>query len=153
NNDVRTMEENVLMKNPFLEKIFRESAFLYPEPLIISQVSFARKKQVEDHVLMTGDAAGMITPLCGNGMSMALHSSKLAFAEIFQFLQGTINRFEMEMQYAQQWERYFGRRIFAGRTIQRFFGNETMTHVLLSSLKPFPGMISWLIRQTHGEPF
>ena len=29
-------------------------------------------------MLLLGDAAGMITPLCGNGMSMALHSSKIA---------------------------------------------------------------------------
>ncbi len=26
---------------------------------------------------MTGDAAGMITPLCGNGMAMAIHSAKI----------------------------------------------------------------------------
>ena len=26
---------------------------------------------------MAGDAAGMITPLCGNGMAMAIHSAKI----------------------------------------------------------------------------
>ncbi len=49
-------------------------------------------------------------------MSMALHSSKLAFEEINSFLQGRINRYEMEIQYTQQWEKYFGRRL-RGRAI------------------------------------
>ena len=37
-------------------------------------------------MLMLGDAAGMITPLCGNGMSMAMHASKLAYEAIHSFL-------------------------------------------------------------------
>jgi flavin-dependent dehydrogenase len=55
---------------------------------------------VQDHVLMLGDAAGMITPLCGNGMSMAMHSAKLAFTEINNFLQQKISRNEMEKNYS-----------------------------------------------------
>ncbi len=79
--------------------------FLYDEPLTISRISFNKKTQIENHVLMIGDTAGLIAPLCGNGMSMALHSSKLAFEEIDLFLQGRINRYEMEIQYTQQWEK------------------------------------------------
>ena len=55
-----------------------------------------KRLQVENHVLMAGDAAGMITPLCGNGMSMAFHSSKIAFECITLFLNKTITRKEME---------------------------------------------------------
>ena len=39
--------------------------------------SFAPKKPVEEHILMSGDAAGLITPLCGNGMAMAIRSAKI----------------------------------------------------------------------------
>jgi flavin-dependent dehydrogenase len=56
---------------------------------------------------MVGDSAGLITPLCGNGMSIALHASKLAIKEIESFLAGNSSRFEMEQQYAQQWEKHF----------------------------------------------
>ena len=45
---------------------------------------------------MLGDAAGMITPLCGNGMSMAFHSAKIAFEKIDLFLEKKISREEME---------------------------------------------------------
>src|SRR5574338_461494 len=78
-NDIKRMEQEILQQNPFLKKIFSESYFLMNKPVTIAQISFAAKTQVENHVLMAGDAAGMIAPLCGNGMSMALHSSRILF--------------------------------------------------------------------------
>jgi menaquinone-9 beta-reductase len=152
-NDISAMEKNILMKNPFLEKIFSNAEFLYDEPLTISRISFNKKTQVENHVLMLGDTAGLIAPLCGNGMSMALHSSKLAFEEINAFLQNRINRYEMELQYTQQWEHHFGRRLQAGRLIQSFFGNTTLSNLLIKTVKPFPKLVSFLIQQTHGQTF
>jgi flavin-dependent dehydrogenase len=153
NNNIRQMEESIIMKNPFLKRIFSESEFLYQFPLTISRISFNKKTQVENHVLMIGDSAGLITPLCGNGMSMALHASKLAFEEINQFMQKKTSRFELELQYMQQWEKYFGSRLQTGRLIQGFFGSETLSNFLISSIKPFPKFITYLIRQTHGQPF
>jgi flavin-dependent dehydrogenase len=152
-NDISIMENNILMRNPFLERIFSNAEWLYEEPLTISRISFNKKTQVENHVLMIGDTAGLIAPLCGNGMSMALHSSKLAFDEMHSFLQGRINRYEMEIQYTQQWEKHFGRRLQAGRLLQRFFGSSTLSNLLIKTVKPFPKFVSFLIQQTHGKPF
>jgi flavin-dependent dehydrogenase len=152
-NDISSMERNILMKNPFLEKIFSTAEMLYDEPLTISRISFNKKTQVENHVLMIGDTAGLIAPLCGNGMSMALHSSKLAFEEINSFLQNRINRYEMEIQYTEQWEKHFGRRLQAGRFLQTFFGNSKLSNLLIKTVKPFPKFVSFLIQQTHGKPF
>ena len=53
---------------------------------------------------MLGDAAGMITPLCGNGMSMALHSSKIASACIENFLNKINTRAQMEKKYKLLWK-------------------------------------------------
>lgn len=153
NNNIRLMEETILMKNPFLKSLLSASEFLPEFPLTISRISFNQKSQVENHVLMIGDSAGLITPLCGNGMSMALHGSKLAFEEIHQFLEKKTTRFELESQYTHQWEKCFGSRLQTGRLIQGFFGNETLSNILISSVKPFPKFITYLIRQTHGQPF
>lgn len=152
-NDIHELEKNILMQNPFLKTIFSEAEFLYKEPVTISRISFNKKSQIEQHVLLIGDAAGMITPLCGNGMSMALHGSKLAFEQANDFLRGKINRFEMEQQYTQQWEKHFGKRLITGRIIQRFFGSATLTNGLLAAVKPFPRFINWLISLTHGQPY
>lgn len=152
-NDIHLAEKNILMKNPFLKQLFSAAEFLYEEPVTISRISFNKKTQVENHVLLIGDAAGMITPLCGNGMSMALHGSKLAFEQITEFLQGNINRFDMEQQYTQQWENRFGKRLIAGRILQRFFGNPYLTNVFLRVVKPFPRLATYLISLTHGQPY
>jgi menaquinone-9 beta-reductase len=152
-NSIQKMEKDILRQNPHLEKIFSGAKLLYEQPLAISQISFDIKTQVQDHVLLMGDAAGMITPLCGNGMSMALHGSKIGFECILGFLQGKIERHEMEQEYVDRWNSNFGKRLKAGRIIQRFFGNAALSNFLLRSISPFPKFISYLIRQTHGQPF
>ena len=153
NNSIQEMERNILCKNPFLKDIFSQSQFILEEPVTISQISFEKKSLIEDHVLMVGDAAGMITPLCGNGMSMALHAAKLAFAEADSFLKNKTSRSEMEARYSAEWKKHFAGRLRAGRLIQAFFGDALLSNLLVSSLKPFPRFTGWLIRQTHGEPF
>ena len=152
-NSIPEMEKNVLQKNPFLKKLFTESKFLYQSPLTISQISFDKKSQVENHVLMTGDAAGMITPLCGNGMSMAFHGSKIAFECINDFLQNRITREHMEKQYRTHWNKEFSKRLHYGRIIQLFFGKSWLTNVFVSVLKKLPFISRYLIRATHGQSF
>lgn len=152
-NSIREMEKDILQQNPYLKNIFSSATALFDQPLTISQISFDRKSQVEEHVLLIGDAAGMVPPLSGNGMSMALHGSKIAFRCIDSFLRGQIERHEMEQEYMDQWSRLFGRRLWVGRQLQRCFGSAFRTNLLLHSLKPFPKLVSFLIRQTHGQPF
>ncbi|MFS8081882.1 MAG: NAD(P)/FAD-dependent oxidoreductase [Ginsengibacter sp.] len=153
NNSIAQMEKQILYKNPFLKKIFTTSEFLFDKPFTISQISFDQKPVVENHVLMMGDAAGMITPLCGNGMSMALHASRLAFINIHAFLQGEIKREEMEDGYAQAWHQQFSRRLKMGRLLQRYFGKTWVTNLFITTLKPFGVLIRKIIKATHGREF
>ena len=152
-NSIQVMEKQILRKNPFLEEIFSSTVSLFDQPVTISQISFEKKTQVEDHLLFIGDAAGMVPPLSGNGMSMALHGSKIAAQCIDAFLKGQIARHEMEQEYIDQWNRQFGRRLWVGRRLQSWFGSASQTNLLLHSLQPFPRLVSFLIRQTHGQPF
>ncbi|MCH5683889.1 hypothetical protein LWM68_06220 [Niabella sp. W65] len=73
---IRELEQTALYKNPHLRKIFEQSEFLFENPVTISQISFNVKEAVYAGVPLAGDACGMITPLCGNGMSMAMHAGK-----------------------------------------------------------------------------
>ncbi len=153
NNSIKKMEENILYKNPSLKKIFNESEFLYEAPLTISQISFEQKTQVENHVLLLGDAAGMITPLCGNGMSMAMHGAKLAFNEMNNFLQQKIPRIGMEKNYIAEWKKQFASRLATGRMVQRFMGNEFSTGLFLKLMSNIPFLSQKIIRSTHGKNF
>jgi len=152
-NSIPGMEKNILRRNPFLEEVFGSTAPLFDQPVTISQISFEKKTQVENHILFVGDAAGMVPPLSGNGMSMALHGSQIAFRCIERFLPGEIARYEMEQAYIDGWSKQFGKRMWMGRTLQRWLGNEKGANFLVHSLKPFPKLVSFLIRQTHGQPF
>jgi flavin-dependent dehydrogenase len=153
NNSISQMEQQILWKNPLLKEIFTTATFLYNEPLVISQVSFSSKQQVENHVLMIGDAAGLITPLCGNGMSMAMHASKIAFKNIHAMLQQKISRNAMEQKYTSQWQRQFSKRLWMGRTVQRLFGNNTSTGIFLKIMQHTNWLAKRIIRATHGEVF
>jgi flavin-dependent dehydrogenase len=152
-NSIPKMEKEVLYQNPVLKKIFESSIFLYAAPLTISQVSFSQKSRVEDGCLMLGDAAGMITPLCGNGMSMALRSSKIASEQIARFLHGATSRQNMEEGYATQWEQAFKSRLAAGRLLQSFFGAPFLSNLFVRAFKIFPFMAAHIIKRTHGQPF
>lgn len=153
NNSITRMEQDILARNPYLTRLFTTSSFLFNKPEIISQISFDKKSPVENHVLMAGDSAGMITPLCGNGMSMAMHSSKIAVEVIDKFLQKNISREVMEAEYTSRWQRQFHGRLRAGRIIQSFFGKEWLTNAFIFALKPFPGLIRRMIQQTHGKEY
>jgi flavin-dependent dehydrogenase len=152
-NSIQEMETNVLYQNPFLKKIFSTAEFLFDEPVVISQVSFDKKSQVQDHVLMIGDAAGMITPLCGNGMSMAFHSAKIAFQNMDSFLQKNMDRAEMENQYTLEWQNEFGHRLKNGRIIQKLFGKKILTNLFIRTIKHFPFVVRQMIKATHGKEF
>jgi len=152
-NDFDTMEKTILSENPYLKKIFERSEKVWDQPVTISQISYDKKSQVEDHVLMVGDAAGMITPLCGNGMSMAMHASKIAAEQIDQFFSNKINREEMERNYTKQWRKLFAGRLRMGRMIQRMFSNRWLSKMLISTGKLFPFITRMLIRKTHGKNY
>jgi flavin-dependent dehydrogenase len=150
-NNLQKMEQNILFKNPHLKKIFGSAEFLNEKPLTISQISFDKKEQVNAHVLLLGDAAGLITPLCGNGMSMALQSSRIAVKYIRQYFADIIDRNVMELLYTKEWKTSFASRLKAGRIIQGIFGKPWLTNSMISFIKPFPSITRYIIRQTHGS--
>lgn len=152
-NDIQRLEQTVLMKNPHLKRLFSESKIIKGFPVTISQINFHKKDQVENGILMLGDSAGMITPLCGNGMSIALHTGKIASHLIHQFLLGHIDRKQMESQYKKQWKYYFSRRLQTGRSLQKFFGNVRLSNVFIRLFKAFPFLAQPVVRMTHGKQF
>lgn len=152
-NSIAELQQNILSKNPALKTIFENSSVMAGFPVSIAQVSFAKKTQVENGVLMVGDSGGMIAPLCGNGMSMALHGSKIAAATILSYLQGQINYAQLEHFYKQQWTRTFAPRLAAGRLLQHFFGSEITSNLFVQTFCTLPFLASLTIKKTHGQPF
>jgi 2-polyprenyl-6-methoxyphenol hydroxylase-like FAD-dependent oxidoreductase len=150
---IRNLEEQLLAQNPFLAGILQHSDFLWPQPEVINEVTFAAKSCVENHVLLSGDAAGMIAPLCGNGMAMAIQTAKIVTDEILAYHQGHGSRQLLETRYRQRWQATFGRRLQAGRMIQGLFGRPLLTEWVVGTLNRVPAGVRFLLQQTHGKPF
>ncbi|MCW3127682.1 MAG: FAD-dependent oxidoreductase [Bacteroidetes bacterium] len=152
------IEEHILSKNPVLKKIFSESQFLFDKPEVINDFSFAPKNLIENHILMCGDTAGLITPLCGNGMSMAIHAAKILCDLILKLnisSGGNITagkRQQLESEYSRLWRENFSTRLFWGRRIQSLFGSAALSEVAIRTLHAFPPVERMLINKTHGLP-
>ena len=145
--------ENVVFKNRFLKEIFQKSTPLFEQPLSISQISFETKKPVENHIIMCGDAAGLIHPLCGNGMSMAIQSAQIASKLILNYLNDeNATRSYLEKEYIRQWNKVFKWRLKSGHFIARLFRNHRIANFLLQVLRKLPFLFPVIIQQTHGKP-
>ena len=151
--DVETMEKNLLCENPFLGDIFQNAKFLFKKPMVINEISFATKTPVENHILMGGDSAGMITPLCGNGMAIALRSAKIMTDSISKFFRNSLTRNQMEQEYTRNWMKNFRTRLWAGRNIQKLFGKYNLSEMAVETARFSPTFRNTLMKNTHGEPF
>lgn len=151
--NIEEYQQNVLYKNKHLRYVFENSTLLFEKPLTISQISFDKKQAVENHILMIGDTAGLIHPLCGNGMAMAIHSAKIASELILDFYADKkISREALEKKYQKEWNKNFGKRLFMGRILARILPHKTITNMLVSVTASFPGLLLAIIKQTHGKP-
>lgn len=151
--NVEDYQKGELYKNPQLKALFENSTIMFDKPLTISQICFDKKPVVENHVLMMGDTAGLIHPLCGNGMAMAVHSAKIAAELVFLYFAGTIkSRAELESRYTKEWKRNFSGRLRAGRLLGKTLQNKTITKPLMGLMAIFPSLLPKIIKQTHGKP-
>lgn len=153
NNDIKELEKNILMKNPHLKKYFTEAEFLFEKPLAISQIGFSKKQTYKNDVLLIGDSAGAIAPLCGNGMSIAMRSSKIISVYIDMYLQNKLTKHELIEQYNKEWNGNFSLRIKSGYYLQMLFGKHLTTVLSLKILGAFPFLFRKLIALTHGNKF
>ncbi len=147
---IEKMEEEILSKNNYLREYLRYERY-YEEPLVISQISFERKNPIEDGVFMVGDAAGLIVPLCGNGMSMALKAAHKFHNLSELFFSKQLSMKELTKKYSAFWTQEFGTRLAAGRALQRLFYNRYLVNPTLKLLDKTPWITAKIIQLTHGN--
>jgi flavin-dependent dehydrogenase len=153
-NGIPGLEEQVLYKNPLLKYLFKNSEFLYDKPEVINEISFEPKSLIENHLLFCGDSAGLITPLCGNGMAIALHSAKILSECIIRSAsKGMPDRQVLEQDYSARWKSEFALRLRSGRLIQQIFGSPMLSEIAVATLNNLPALNEIIIKRTHGKVF
>ena len=151
--NIEEYQKAVVFKNPNLKLLFENCTMLFDKPLTISQICFEKKKAIENHILMIGDTAGLIHPLCGNGMAMAIHSAKIVSELVELFFNKEIkSRADLEKKYKQEWKFNFEKRIRAGRFLARLLQHQKVSEFLLQIVIKFPLLLPKIIKRTHGKP-
>ena len=149
--NIEEFQEKVVSQNPHLKYILQNSTSVFEKPLTISQICFEKKKNIENHILMMGDTAGLIHPLCGNGMAMAIHSAKLASEQAIEFLTGKISRPEMENNYSSNWNKNFKKRLWYGRILGSILEHSKLSETLTTLITYVQFLLPLIIRKTHGK--
>lgn len=151
--DIASFQKKVLYQNSNLKAFFTNAEIVFEKPITISQINFDKKKPVENHVFMIGDAAGLIHPLCGNGMAMAIQSSQILCTILSQnYKNKTDTRLAIERLYTKQWNTTFSRRLYAGRILQKILLHQGFQEIAHSTAHMIPAIVPEIIKQTHGKP-
>jgi flavin-dependent dehydrogenase len=140
----------MLRQNERLGGWFATAQPLSDRWLSISQVPFVPKPAVEHDILMVGDSAGLIAPLAGNGMSMALRGGQLAAQRLEHYLTGKLTADDLRRVYPADWRREFGLRLRLGRLLQAVMLRPTWTEQGVRLVRALPPIGGYMVAHTRA---
>jgi flavin-dependent dehydrogenase len=150
---IEEFNSKVLVRNPGLNKFLSEARMQFSRPLSIAQIPFKKKRAVVQGILMCGDSAGLIYPLCGNGMAMAIHSARMAAELISECgIPGSGRESPLANKYHQRWNAVFSRRLAYGRALQSLLLNRHLSAFSMTTVARSPWLLQKVIKGTHGKP-
>lgn len=150
---IKSFEQDVLMKNKRVAHFFEEIHEKNIPSVTISRMYFKPKGTANETLLLLGDAAGAITPLSGNGMSVAMRTTALLTPYILDFLENKITRTELNSLYANTWNKHFKFHLWKGNAIQKLFFMNGLSSVFLTLVNRIPFLSRAIIKSTYGKPF
>jgi menaquinone-9 beta-reductase len=144
---------SVLSQNPVLAERLESMECISSASQSLSQITFELKGKFDQDVWMIGDTAGMIAPLCGDGMAMALRSAELAVPMAAAFLQSTLEIDMLKHRYTSAWKHEFRTRLQLGRLMHYGFIDPAIAHVGVQLCHQVPALGNALIRATRGASY
>jgi flavin-dependent dehydrogenase len=120
-----------------------QDGYLSSEPVI-----FRARSAVEGGVFMIGDASGVIDPLTGNGMAMAMQSATVAVPHLMRLLGGA-ERAAVEATYRQAHHDTFARRIRWSRVVAALLSRPRALDAALATTRS-AAVGRFFVRRTRG---
>jgi menaquinone-9 beta-reductase len=117
----------------------------------LSQISLAIQPTFDRDICQVGDTAGMISPLCGDGMAMALRSTELAIPFALAFLNHQLSEIEFKQRYKLAWKREFALRLRLGSLMHQAFIQPLWADLGVGLCDRFPALGGWMIQATRGS--
>ncbi len=137
-------------QNPALGAWLRDATPRLDRWQAIAQVSFAHKAPVKHDLLMTGDAAGLISPLAGDGMGMAFDGGLLAAHHTHAYLREAASATTLRHDYAAAWEHQFRERLRVGGLLQRVMLRPSVLSLGLRAVNVVPSLGDLFIAKTRN---
>ncbi|HYC91107.1 MAG TPA: FAD-dependent monooxygenase [Thermoanaerobaculia bacterium] len=127
--------ETLRAEEPRLESLYAahepaQEHFLSSEPVI-----FRARSAVEGGVFMIGDASGVIDPLTGNGMAMAVQSALLAAPLLLRLVRDPSSRAEIEREYRERHRAFFAPRIRWSRAVAALLSRPRLLDLALRTTR------------------
>jgi flavin-dependent dehydrogenase len=121
-------------EEPRLEALYAAHApaqegYLSSEPVI-----FRARSAVEGGVFMIGDASGVLDPLTGNGMAMAVQSALLLAPVLVRLIAQPSKREELEREYRERHRAFFAPRIAWSRRAATLLSRPRLLDAALAAL-------------------
>ena len=136
--------------NPTLGAWLREAQALDEPWQSVGALRFGAKGCVERDVLLVGDAAGLIAPLAGDGIAMALHSGWLCAQHAQSFLQGDSASESLKTNYTRAWGQTFLPRIRLAGWLQTLMLRPLWMRMTLRLFQRAPSLGQWMVTHTRG---
>lgn len=144
------MLDAVREQHPVLDRQLAQARLL-PETLkTVAAVDTSRPATPWLDAPCVGDAAAMITPLCGDGMAMALRAAELCAPPADAYLRGRVSRVELADAYSRAWHSEFDRRLRVGRLLQTALTRPVLAGALMGVGRALPPLVSYLVHTTRG---
>ena len=144
--------ERAFLPNRALVCRFAEMSPVFDRPLSVSQLRFDALAPCTGEILLVGDAAGMIAPICGDGMSMALMSGIHVARRLGEWFAGATAMPEIRRTYAAAWRQGFRRRMQIGRFAHRLLTSPRLANVATQFARATPSLLNKAITATRGYP-
>jgi flavin-dependent dehydrogenase len=140
----------VKSQNIYLRSWLQWAERIHQHWISVAQVSFNRKPLVEHDILMAGDSAGLIVPLAGNGIAMALEGGMLAASYLVRYLAADISADELRKQYSRAWRGRFSARLGLGKALHPLMLHPKGASLAMRFLTAFPSVGRFLIEYTRS---
>lgn len=142
--------EAIRAEEPRLEELFgryepAQEQYLSSEPVI-----FRARSAVEGGVFMIGDASGVIDPLTGNGMAMAIQSALLAAPFLVRALESPSQRTQIESDYRRAHRTFFAPRIAWSRRVAALLSRPRLVDALSKAIRT-PKIGELFLRRTRAS--
>ncbi|HYH10013.1 MAG TPA: NAD(P)/FAD-dependent oxidoreductase [Thermoanaerobaculia bacterium] len=127
--------DTIRAEEPHLDALYAAHApaqegYLSSEPVI-----FRARSAVEGGVFMIGDASGVLDPLTGNGMAMAIQSALLAAPYVVGALETPLHRTQIENDYRDAHRRFFAPRITWSRRAALLLSRPRLLDAALTAIR------------------